>query len=221
MNDGISQIADDMPEPQEHAINTEQAREAVKSYRSNSYSHLTDRNGEAFDPDIHVTDENGEPKLTQNGSLRIKPGKGSSKYKRDQGSSVGAGPRGQTTGAAAGPPRDPYAAGAAIADSIFALGQVIGGDEWAPVHDPKTGTDERAQMKQAWGRYCAEKGIGDVPPGVAVTMVTVAYIAPRLAMPKTKTRLQRAKDWIGNKVARYRMRRAGINPDTGYGDAAQ
>lgn len=81
-----------------------------------------------------------------------------------------------------------------VVETIFTLGQAIGGDEWKP------SDNERAYMVDAWGSYFRAKGITDLPPGWAVVIATSAYAIPRLRKPKTQTRMiagySKVRAWV-------------------------
>jgi hypothetical protein len=218
-------IADEMPQPQPHAIEAEENDQRAKADQARQHANKVDRHGNPFDPDIHVTDENGEPQLNAKGQLRMKPGRGSAKFKgraepgsksslHTPGASRGRASDGVGVASAQG---DPRAAGHLIAENIFALGQAIGGAEWAPLEtwQPQVaqqyGINERQQMREAWATYCERKGISDVPPGIMVVMVMGSYAAMRLNMPQTKSRFQRAKSWLYQKLAARKAKKRGTN----------
>lgn len=144
-----------------------------------------DKRGRIFDPAIHST-RDGEPILNADGTIRLKRGRGAG--------SVLAKPA--TT--------DP---GIAIAEAIFTFGQMFGGEEWVPRQDAKYGIDERAQAHDAWQRYCEAKEITDIPPGIAITLCTLGYVVPRLFMPITKTRFQKARLWVVGKYVGWKTNR--------------
>lgn len=187
------ELVETMPEPQEHAIKAEQEKEKlVFDEHLATTSNLVDRLGRSFDPALHTVDGDGNPKINQNGTLRIKRGRGSPGAKSTLGEIK----------------RDISAtsAGKTIADSIFALGQLLGGEEWAPMLDHERGVDERKSMTDAWSRYADENDWNDIPPGVVVIIVTIGYIAPRLFMPKTKARMSGIREWIGAKYLALKNR---------------
>lgn len=192
----IADVTGDMPAPNEAAIQAEKLKGAEAE---------TDKSGAVFDPAIHETGADGKGIINSKGM-----------WKRPRGRKVGqpaasrlAEPR-KGTGATA--PADgstsPEAAiaGAQIAEAIFALGVVIGGEEFQPIYNPENGINERAAMSSAFARLCEEKGIRDIPPGIAVTIAVVGYIAPRFFMPKTKTRMESFKGWLAEKYLAWKTR---------------
>jgi len=86
------------------------------------------------------------------------------------------------------------ACGVTVAETIFTLGQAIGGDDWKPTEN------ERSYMVDAWSSYFRAKGITDLPPGWAVLIATAAYAVPRFRKPKTQARVIAAylkvRSWV-------------------------
>ncbi|HHJ14267.1 MAG TPA: hypothetical protein ENJ79_07800 [Gammaproteobacteria bacterium] len=171
------------------------------------YRHLRDKFGFAFDPELHETKKNGEPKLSKNGLLCRRPGprKKASKSYVFRGA-----PQEPTAGPAPGTEAAHYAAaGRAMAETIFGIGQAFFGSEWAPRVDEAMGLDERAQMSDAWAQYFRAKGVVDIPPGIAVSVAMASYALPRLATEQTKGRLRRMVEWAKGR------RKAGDKPSKG------
>lgn len=131
-----------------------------------------DADGRSFDPAIHATDDQGNPRLTKAGKLRKRPGRGSG-------------------GKSAGPQQHKVSRelGRTTAETIFYVSQAAFGEEWAPVYKPTQGIDERAQMIEAWAAYYEATGTTEVPPWVGVAIAMGCYALPRLNQPKTKTRI--------------------------------
>ena len=81
-----------------------------------------------------------------------------------------------------------------VVETIFTLGQAIGGEDWRP------NENERVFMLDAWSSYFRAKGITDMPPGWAVLIATAAYSLPRLRKPKTQARViaayLRGRGWV-------------------------
>lgn len=205
------ELADTMPEPSPHAIAAEKEKESAKRA---AWADYRDAAGNPFDPDLHVTDSEGAPVLTKTGKLRRRPGRKSADSKK---------PGGRVGGLSV--PDDSArrlreqarANGIAAAQATFTLGVAIGGTEWAPMRDDERGIDERAYMESAYAEYFEAKGLQDIPPGVALTIALTSYAAQRFTMPKTQTRMQRAKEWIAKKIAARKVRKKdnGARSDTG------
>lgn len=163
------------------------------------YSHLKDKNGFSFDPEIHETKKDGTPKLSKNNILCRRPGRRAGASK----SRVFAGPQKPEDKAEVLPGSENAhyeAAGRAMAQTVFGVGVMLFGEEWRPMRQEQVGLDEAAQMQDAWADYFRARGVVDVPPGVAVGIAMVSYALPRFGMPKTRSRLGALVDrWKGRK----------------------
>lgn len=99
--------------------------------------------------------------------------------------------------------------GVVVAECIFQSFQAFGGKEWEPRVKP---IDERANMQGAWGNYFVAKGIIDMPPSLILIVALGGYMLPRFTdhneFPDTRTRMQRAREWIGVRIDRFKQRRA-------------
>lgn len=189
------EILNQMPEVQEHAIAAaEKERAASEPPPSDVANAETDDFGTKFDSALHTgtklkngrwrerrKKENGEPK-----SVVAKPG-----------SATPANPNAVDETSA-------RAAGAAAAGSIFMLGMMLGGEEWAPITEP---INERANMERAFGDYFVAKGVTDFPPGMALTVALIGYAAPRFTMPKTRKRASSVREWVSIRVAKWKVKR--------------
>lgn len=122
-----------------------------------------------FNPDIHATDDSGNPIRNKSGSYRKKRGR-----KKGLDSADIAGQQ----------------VGVMMAGIFFGVAQQIGGDEWQPT------PIERENIGVAAGVYANSKGIEDLPPGIALAIVVIAYAAPRFTKPQTRQKMSRArKNW--------------------------
>jgi len=170
------------------------------------WSHLKDKFGFKFDPALHEVKKDNTPKLSKNGLLCRKPGRTKTKTR----SRVFTGPQPAGEGAAApeampGTEAHHYAAaGNAMAQTIFAIGVALGGEEWQPAKNEALGLNESDQMAAAWADYFRAKGVVDIPPGMAVGIACASYALPRLAMPKTRGRLGRLVDWFKRRKGKRR-----------------
>ncbi|KKN30037.1 hypothetical protein LCGC14_0838100 [marine sediment metagenome] len=216
----VDNIADaltkEMPEPQVNVVAMEQENAANTADAQEKTAGLVDREGQPYDPARHETGGDGGPILNKDGTIRMKRGMGTPRSRLAE-------PRPQVSRAADGTPLSapattPTDTGRQIAESIFALGQLIGGDEWAPIINEKYGIDERAQMQSAWVVYCEAKGMSDLPPGIVVAITMIGYAVPRFAMPKTKSRWQRAKQWTVNLYFKWSNRGAAQSDRRGNGE---
>jgi len=190
-NIGADLYDENRPTPSQHAIEAERAE--------NESATITDKSGASFDPSQHASDSDGKPLYTVTGNFQKKRGRKAGNTPTKHVSRVGAPTQDKQDVAKVSNYR---AIGQATAESIFMIGRVIGGDDWTPIKDEATGTDERAQMSDAWTQYAEAKQWKDIPPGVLVSIVMCGYIGPRLATPKTKTRVKVAWLWLKDKFAR-------------------
>jgi len=202
-------LADASPEPNDAAIGAHaEKEETIKA----EHSHLRDAKGMRFDPALHVTDDSGQPKLTKTGKLRRrsgrKPGQTAEKIKGRVG---GIGSLSAESDGALSAQQKAQArmAGEGAASALITLGVVLGGEEWHPITDDQHGIDEKAQLQGAFGDYFEAKEMTDIPPGVALTIAISAYALPRFTMPKTKSRLQRFKEWVAVKLAKRKVAKKG------------
>lgn len=202
----ISAIADDilssMPPPQPAAMEQARAENAVTESPLVTDVEKDDT-GVVWNPEIHATGADGKGVKTAKGEWRRRRGAAGRSSVVGRHGAVDV-PPAQLKDQAA------RAAGVACAHSLFMFGRMIGGEEWAPrkiVDSGKTLLDESAMMEQAWGDYFVATGRTDFPPGLALTMACSAYILPRFTMPLTKTRIQKAKEWIVHKYVSWKMRK--------------
>ena len=210
--DGLDAIANslvaEMPEPSQHAIDAAEATKTEEAEKTDTYSHLKHKDGTPFNPDIHQTDLNGEP-VTNAGGFLVKR-RGRKKGNASTSTVVAAG---TTTRQGKQEPDQKELAnqaaamesGRAAANMVMAVGIALGGEEWQPIKDDKTGMDEEAQLTSAFGQYFLATGKTDIPPGWALTITMCSYALPRFIMPKTQTRAkslyQKFKAWRMNRTA--------------------
>lgn len=192
MGDVVDALTGEMPE----------ARPEITD-NADPFAGLVDSKGQSFDPSVHAVDAGGNPVMTNSGKLSRKRGRKPATDGRPVSSVKSGKPKLHPAEAAA------VSTGTVAANMVFTLGRFVGGEEWAPVVDDNLGLDEHAQMEAAFIDYCREKGVTDLPPGAILAVALASYIAPRLTMPKTKTRMQRAKEWIAAKIAVGRVRGSG------------
>jgi hypothetical protein len=187
--DLTDRVLDAMPEPNPTALELEQARESEQAQ-------LRDRLGREFDSALHATDALGQPRLTKDGFLAIRPGLNfRDPAIRARAAEGRAHARVRSTvpkppGIAATVPEsapDFKAISAVTVDTITGLCQMLLGEEWRP--GTSDGVDERAHMVAAWEAYYRAKGIREVPPGLLLALVMGGYALPRLQKPTTREKL--------------------------------
>jgi hypothetical protein len=84
------------------------------------------------------------------------------------------------------------------------------GPEWQPRPVQKVGeivVDERGAVCSALEVYLKSKQAKDIPPGLMLTIVVVAYAAPRLQAPSTKEKLLPAAKYAWMKVKSFFSRK--------------
>lgn len=209
-------LANGMPEVQEHAV-AQAARE-----QESANTDPKDKNGDVFDPAVHVAGADGKGMLTVRGTWAQKRGrKGGNPAPVTNAGTV----RNSTLGGPAAPPSPQQvqaqqqaqleaqsrAAGVAAAEMLFMAGQAFGGEEWQPNVNKQIGLDERAMMHQAFGDYFVASGTVSIPPWAGLCFAVTAYAAPRFAMPKTQTRIQKIKGAVVTWWVNRKLRKAGVD----------
>jgi hypothetical protein len=201
-------LGDEQPEVSEHAVAIEQQK---SDERKAAFADLKDGDGAPFDPSIHVTNADGEPLTTKTGKLRKRPGRKADGATRSQSHVAVPGTTKQDSGqqAAQELTQKRRQSGMHAARMFTSVAAMIGGEEWKPQKIEKYGLDEQESLDESLADYFEAKEMEDIPPGVALVMVVVSYMAPRFMMPKTKSRLGRLKDWIASKWFESKVKRKG------------
>jgi len=211
----VDNLADDlingMPDVQEHVVENHHAQQAELE---NENSQSTDKRGTQFDATIHAIEEDGSPKFTAAGYFAKKRGRGSATAK----SKLGTAQTENVDNSAQLAKAKQKAAGQAAANSLIMLGVVIGGEEWNPIYNEQHGINEKANLENAFGEYFEQKGLDDIPAGVALTIAVMGYMLPRFTMPKTQARTSTAwskmKKWyINRKVKKHGLKTAELTKE--------
>lgn len=205
-----TELARGMPDVQEHAI------AQAASQQASAESAPKDKTGTLFNPDIHLTSSDGKPQLTVRGTFAQKRGRkpGSVHGAQVSASSMSApGAQNVQSTQQAATEMAARTAGVQAAELVFAAGVIIGGDEWQPRKDDKIGMDERAMLQGAMGDYFVARGKCDIPPGVVLSFVMLAYIAPRFAMPKTQSRFAAVKAKLVSWWVNRKLRKMGLDTE--------
>lgn len=88
-----------------------------------------------------------------------------------------------------------------MAESVFDMttGIMAGGigPEWHP-----RSPDERKNVCQCMANYFKAKEVKDIPPGLMLTIVVVAYCGPRLKEPSTAGKIKACWFWVKSKITR-------------------
>ena len=204
------QLVEEMPEVQPHAV--EQADEASKTESAipSGYENYIDTDGNNFNPDIHLTNDQGQPLLTKNNKLRKKRGRRKITAKNVE------------TNAA---DLEAQAAGKAAADALVTIGMMFGGNEWEPVAVDSDGKpvaskhsfafDEKANLDRGFTDYFKTKGVKKFPAEISLVFVILAYVIPRMRMPNTLGRWQKMKanlaGWWAKRRASKKDNKAEVN----------
>ncbi len=102
-------------------------------------------------------------------------------------------------------------AGVIVDMSTGLLCNVLGPD-WAPREirspDNSASISERKLLADATAAYLRAKQFSDLPPGLMLTVVVLAYATPRFAAPTTRSRI----GWLWGKVTGLFRRK---RPDAG------
>lgn len=88
-----------------------------------------------------------------------------------------------------------------MSEATFDLSVGVLSNSLGPEWQPKT-PEERQSVCTALETYFKFKQVKDLPPGLALTIVVVAYSAPRLKEPSTSSKLRLAWTWIKVKILR-------------------
>lgn len=93
-----------------------------------------------------------------------------------------------------------------LAGSLFDMGTgtaaTVFGPEWMPRDE-----NERKMVVEALRVYLAAKQVKDIPPGLMLTVILVAYSAPRLNAPPTKAKLSMGWTWFKMRVSGFFRRK--------------
>lgn len=76
------------------------------------------------------------------------------------------------------------------------------GPEWMP-----RSPEERNMVVESLRVYLASKQVKDIPPGLMLTIILVAYSAPRLNAPPTREKLRFGFTWVKMRVSGFFRRR--------------
>lgn len=160
--------------------------EAVEKAKETATEVLTDEDGKTFNPDLHIANPDGSPRINSQGFITKKRGR-----------KKGCAPNGKLNlpdphaGAVAAELQDAtikrQQAAYLSASGFINVGVLIFGEEWLP---EKTPVDETGMIVQAFDDYYKIKGVADIPPGIALVIALGGYGIKRFAKPNTKTKMQ-------------------------------
>lgn len=200
-------LLDTMPEVSEHAIAEHDAAQG-RNFDASSAAPVAPQT--ASNPQGLPVDKNGKPYDPSTHEISPKTGKAIKKRSGVKSSVVNPAQNTAAANSAISQKVDElqkaHMNGRFAAGATFAALQGIFGEEFAPRKDAALG-DEFEYLTGAYGDYFAASGMTDIPPGWALVIAIGSIAAPRFAMPKTKSRLTRLKDWAISKVFAWKARR--------------
>ena len=196
-------LVNEMPDVQENAIDQlDKEKEQVKSG-------LLDAMGRNFDKAMHIIDEQGEPKLTKDGKLRIKRGYGPG-AKQPKISSIGGleGPVGFAQSQEQSE-TEILVTGQSAASLTFVVGMAFFGSDGKPTQD------EINQVTYAYQTYFRAKNIRDLPPGIVLATALMTYALPRMLKPKTSKKISTLWDKTKRKFSKNRAPETVVDEERG------
>lgn len=171
---------------------------------------LRDKHGRPFDPEMHVTDDKGKPRLTREGRLSIRPGRGTkpgTPPPTAQARSIVPPAVDQIKATAGAPAADYRGVAVLTVANIVSLCTILMGKQWqAP--DP-----EVEAMCQAWEAYYRKKGISEVSPEAMLALAMSGYALPRMIHEDTRSRVKRAGGRMRAWFKKRRPKPAPEDPD--------
>jgi hypothetical protein len=181
-----------MSEPSEHAIQAEREDDVIN--RS-----VVDDKGTPFDPGKHRVNSEGNPVKTAGGAFARKPG-------RKEGSSPSSSlntaqaPTDSTQNSGQYGSESAMAAETTV-DMIGVIATMFGGESYAyrqVLNDKKEIViDERQSGIRAFEALYNQKGVTDIPPGVAVLMWAIVFAGTRVANDKqAKSKIKLYWHWL-------------------------
>lgn len=150
-----------------------------------------DKKGQKFDPAIHAADENGNPKTNSFGNFYSKnvgrgrkgPAEDSPKVEEPAKPVEFAGVPRVETPAPDAPPDEALGAAMMLVPTVDGIMQSVFSDGVAL-------TDQDKQIvTPVLAAYMRSKNMKDIPPGIALAMITVAIYGPKFAKPSVKERI--------------------------------
>ncbi len=207
-------IASDLPEPQQHAIDEAQRQAASGAVEQGSENIELDALGVPWDPKLHATGKDGK-------GVRQK---GSGAWRRRRGMGGSASSIGQKVGAQPTDPAQERAeieaqsaetasrmAGAMMATLQIQLSVGIGGQHFLPRELRIPGApviNERDMLAGAWGDYFIATGTVTPPAWAMLLGAMSMYYLPRFQEPEVRSRVGGifGRAWHGCKAAYHWMR---------------
>jgi hypothetical protein len=201
--DDISSLAQDFIDDKPQASETVDLEEdeTGENLGGPNYEALygKDSDGIVFDPEIHATNAEGKPSLTPKGRYRKKKGKG-------QSSSTIRGAGLSSLNQEAAREEEIVRCAKQMTGLFFSIMQlpIVFGEEGAPIIDEENFINEPALVFNAHKNYFDLKGPVDVPPWLELSLAYTTVAGKRFTMPKTKTKMQKLREWFKRRKPVYR-----------------
>jgi hypothetical protein len=173
---------------------------------------LKDRDGNAFNAELHATDENGDPKLNKDGTLQKKRGRGAAKHKKQADPSLSQFSTGTVSADSFAANQgnaaiDPAAEASAQAERAMREetaktlaqltevgGVLIGGQDFVATDK------ERQNLAGTYDVYMQARGVNPAMSPEAVLIAGISgYVIPRLNKPEPKKRFKIGWLWVKDK----------------------
>lgn len=103
------------------------------------------------------------------------------------------------------PPVDFTAMAGLLVDMSTGTAATLLGPEWHP-----RGPEEKKLVQEAVANYLRAKDVKDIPPGMMLTLVIMAYSAPRISQPSTKAKLAYGWSWFKGRFLGFIFRKRSI-----------
>lgn len=91
-----------------------------------------------------------------------------------------------------------------MAEAIFDMSTGILAGSFGPEWSPRS-PEERGHVCISLANYFKAKEVKDIPPGLMLTIVVVAYCAPRLKEPGTAGKIKACWFWVRSKISRKKI----------------
>jgi hypothetical protein len=170
-----------------------------------------DNNGDNFDATIHA------PEKTKHGYWKKLKPRPYGFAKTASASAQGPTPSPSVVGGISGessaaPIGDRFDMAAEVYSRAFysvSDGLMAGGGEWLPEND-----GEHVALRGSMAAYMRQKGMDDLPPGLAFALAMATYAGKRVSKPNTQTRLRLFAAWTKARWGAFRHgQRMGNLPD--------
>lgn len=214
----------DMPEIRESAVASATQSQSEKPAENSQFPGIFDRLGNAFDPAVHEND-GGKPRLCDDGkTVRRKRGFGATKQdgsKTQQSSKIDP-TGGKSASAGTAPPPAINAQMQATANMCagvqIAMMMMIGGPDLKP-----EGPEEAIALSDGWRAVCERYGMTDLPPLMALSLISMTYVGKRWTKPTFAERRRKwwdsMKGWIFRKKMDEEKRKREVEQNKSMGGA--